>query len=751
MANWYHYYIKSKYLLYENNKSCLFKVPNSNYKFWHPAKIVKHIPDEDKIKILYTDNFKFRLFKSKKENENWINYDEKIVRISGLKEIIEKPINLKLKKGHILAQTEKAYLFGYMDMDRNFFKFWVNKDICYKTKNEIWIYLKRDEKYKRITIDDNFEEKTEEIDSIDLYVHCLSTQLTLKKLSIELIPDKLVVPKNITIDKSLKDDDNNNYNEIGLLQTKTKLFLHQQKAVAKVLPAKYSALFMDMGTGKTRTTIEILKIRQNKYRKVFWITPVSLKHNILLEFLKHTNLSRKDIYLFDDKTNDKTIINQNFIIVGIESIASSDRVYLSLEKMIKDDDFIVVDESSFIKGNTRRVKRVKRIIELTKNTKYRMILTGTPISQGIVDLYSQMYFLSPKILGYKNFYQFAKNHLEYDKHIVGRIISEHNEDYIAAKINPYVYQVSKEECLDLKEKNYIENFFTMSCEQEHLYNNAKEKFFEQFLSYDIDSIFPLFNELQQIASGFRYKKDGEIQIIDKRRAIFLSNILKEIGIENKVIIWTKYRADIMLIREILEEEFGINSFVIYDGTLNEKEKNQTISKFRVDMSIRFFVAMQSTGAFGLNLTEANYAIFYNNSFKYSQRIQAEDRIYRIGQNRHVVYIDIICWNSIDKTINSVLHKKKNVVEYFRNEVNSIKDKKLKKSILDAIIKGDLDKIEKIKKIANKSSAAKRMEKMRRKRGVIPREEYLKKSLSHKQPWKELGISRATWYRRYKTA
>jgi SNF2 family DNA or RNA helicase len=528
------------------------------------------------------------------------------------------------------------------------------------------------------------------------------------------------------------------------------MFLHQQKAVSKVLPARCNALFMDMGTGKTRTTIELLKIRQNQYDKVFWFTPVSLKYNVYLEFLKHTNLKKEDIYLFNQKTTDKTEIKQKFIIVGIESLASSDRTHLALDSMIKENSFIVVDESSFIKGNS---KRTKRIVRLTKHTKYRTILTGTPISQGIVDLYNQMYFLSPKILDYRNFYQFANNHLQYHKKIPGMIIAEYNKEYIAAKIAPYTYQVTKEECLDLKGKKYIEKYFHMSDEQNKMYQSAKEDFFESFESYETDSVFLLFNELQQIISGFKYTKNKKAKIINTIRAEVLKNIIEEIGEKQKIIIWTKYTADIEIIESMLIDNFKDSEYVIFSGSKNESEKAMALNNFKYNDEVRFFIATQSTGAFGLNLPEASYTVFYNNGFKYSERIQAEDRNYRIGQNEAVTYIDIICNNSIDTKIYNTLLSKGNVATSFKKDLEQVKDKKLKKSLLNAIIDGNLDEVNRIiekAKLAQENTAAKRMEKMRRKKGVIKRKDYLQNSITQKAPWKELGISRTTWYRNLKS-
>lgn len=745
LAKWESLLLEKKFIIFFNEKSSLIQIPNSIYRFWYPNKILKKLGTSSYLSLLYVNDMEFRIFKSKKLADKWEIYDEKSIKIQELKSLIRGKNILKIycKKNNVIYKNKTSYLISYINLEYNYVKFWISNRVC-EEKNDYLVVSLCEDEYRLEIEESDFDTIKKAVNAKELYDNFKKStyQIDYDKTN---IPLKLKIPKDVVVDYELKDS--RNYNETGTLQTRTDLFLHQQKAVAKVLPAKYNALFMDMGTGKTRTAIELLKIRQNKYNKMFWFTPVSLKYSVYLELLKHTNLTKKDIYLFDQKTTDKTKIKQKFIIVGIESVASSNRTHLALNSMIQDDSFIIVDESSFIKGNS---KRTKIIIQLTKHTIYKTILTGTPISQGIVDLYSQMYFLSPKILDYRNFYQFAKNHLQYHKNIPGMIINEYNEDYIAAKINPYVYQVTKEECLDLKEKIYIDRYFEMNDKQKNIYEQTKEDFFENFISYEEDSMFLLFNNLQQIISGFQYSENKEIQIINTARADFLGEIVEEIDKQYKIIIWAKYKADIEIIESIMIKKFKDTNYVIFDGSKNEGEKAAALSEFKYNVDTRFFIATQATGAFGLNLAEANYTIFYNNGFKYSERIQSEDRNYRIGQNKSVTYIDIICSNSIDIKIHNTLISKKDIASSFRKDLDKIKDKKLQKILLHAILDGELDKANEIiekAKTSQKNTSAKRMEKMRRKRGVIPREEYLANSLSKKKPWDKAGVSRATWYRK----
>jgi len=164
-------------------------------------------------------------------------------------------------------------------------------------------------------------------------------------------------------------------------------------------------------------------------------------------------------------------------------------------------------------------------------------MTGTPISQGIVDLYSQMRFLSPKILGYISFYSFAHNHLEYSEKYPGLIVRSHNEEYIAEKIKPYTYQVTKKECLDLPKKIYKTYYFKMEQNQWELYEIAKNEIlldidYDKFESY---TIFRLFTALQQITSGFWNRFNEIIQVYHKRLEMLI-DIISSIPDDEKIII-----------------------------------------------------------------------------------------------------------------------------------------------------------------------------------------------------------------------
>ncbi len=469
----------------------------------------------------------------------------------------------------------------------------------------------------------------------------------------------------------------------------TELLAHQEAAVEKLRPSRVGALFMDMGTGKSRTAIELARHRQERIDKVVWFTLVSLKETVRYEILKHTTATDSDIYLFDHRTTDDNLPDAKWYVIGLESLGSSSRVTLAANRLVTERSMVIVDESSYIKGH--RAKRTNRVTALAERARYRLILTGTPISQGVQDLFSQMYFLSPKILGYRSWYSFSRNHLEYSDRYRGLVVATHNEEWLAAKIQPYVYQVTKDECLDLPGKLNESYFCSLTDDQQEYYDLAKEKFVADVLEYDDPysdlqcsiPIFRLFSRLQAVCCGFWTNDDGSVVELENDRMALLMDVIRQVPEQEKIIIWGKYRYAIELIVAALGAGYGPGQVCQYHGGLNERQRHDEIVRWR--RSARFLVATQDAGGHGLDLTAASTVIFYGNGFKYSTRIQAEDRCHRIGQKRPVTYIDLWADCGIEGRIRDALATKGSVVERFKEEVDAVKDSQDREGMIKKLL------------------------------------------------------------------
>lgn len=466
----------------------------------------------------------------------------------------------------------------------------------------------------------------------------------------------------------------------------TELLPHQHAPVDKLVGIRVGALLMDMGLGKTRTAIELVCRRVERISRVVWFCPVSLMDSVEYEIRKHVLPGEhSSIHVFGEKTRQGAIPEAFWYVVGIQSMSLSKRVILAVKSLIDEQTCVILDESSYIKGHGSY--RTWWITSLSEAARYRLILNGTPVSQGVVDLYAQYRFLSPKILGYRSFYSFAANHLEYSEKFPGMIVRALNTDVLASKVAPYTYQVRKEDCIELPSKLYETCYFRMGEEQRQRYEQAKYELLESLdvETFDSIAIFRLFTALQQVVCGFWSRREpaqpgqpkNPLDLLEfpHRRLELLVDVLARVPEEERVIIWAKFDHDIQGIRQSLTTAHGAGSCSLFYGR-NASTRQSELARWRAG-DARFLVATPGTGGHGLTLNEANRVVFYSNGFKYSERIQAEDRCHRIGQERPVTYVDLVCAGSIDERIQSALAKKENAVQAFRREVEKVKHERRK--------------------------------------------------------------------------
>jgi hypothetical protein len=364
------------------------------------------------------------------------------------------------------------------------------------------------------------------------------------------------------------------------------------------------------------------------------------------------------------------------IAIHIDMMSHTSGKKLLQELLLSCNAMLVVDESSRIKDPNS--KRTKTLCELGKLAKYRRILTGTPISQGVEDIYSQFYFLDKHILGYNSFYAFrnhfcqltlievgsGKNRKKFNK-ITGYI----NEDELKRKIDSYTYRVLKEDCLDLPERNYIRQEVLLTQEQKDMYAKMKKDFFLDLEAGILTARMAITRliRFQQLIGGFiwkRPKKDpdtGKIvepeiyQEFDNNRVERTLDIIRES--QSKVIVYIKFEGDWnLLTRALTAAKIG---WVDYVG--RTKDKAESIRRFRDDPDVKVFIGSKAA-FFGLNLTVASEVIWYARDFSLENELQANDRVHRIGQHKVVNYHYLIAPKTVDDRIDKVLKDKKAIAE-----------------------------------------------------------------------------------------
>lgn len=367
----------------------------------------------------------------------------------------------------------------------------------------------------------------------------------------------------------------------------------QTQAVEKLSKLKVGALFMEMGTGKTKTALDIINLKLNKIDYILWICPCGLKSEIISE-------------------RDKWYPDMQLDIVGCESIGSSNRIYLeTLNKMAEHKVFIVVDESLKIKN--RSAKRTQRILELGKYSEYRLILNGTPVSKNILDLWTQMQFLSPKILD-MSFYEFKDTYCEYytKGKLKGRVRRQVNIPHLISLIEPYIFECKLQ--LDTK-KFYKSRTYFLNSRAE--YEEYKEQIFNEYYDHQKDDL--NFNAFTIKLQRWYCKNSNREEVLQRT--------IEEI--DDKVIVFCRF------LDSIPENARKIT------GAEKQRERQQIIRDFK-DGKFQVLFLTYGCGAYGLNLQFCKNIIFAEQVWDYALQTQAEARIFRLGQAKEVTYYNLYC-------------------------------------------------------------------------------------------------------------
>lgn len=467
------------------------------------------------------------------------------------------------------------------------------------------------------------------------------------------------------------------------MKIKQPLLPRQEEAVEKLRHIKIGALYMEMGTGKTITALSLIARRMNagKVDRVLWLCPCSIKGDIAASIAKHSDLAVPQL-----------------TICGIETLSSSVRENSRLLEMVKDGKtFLVVDESSLVK-NPFALRSIN-ITRIASACPYKLILNGTPISRNMADLFSQWYLLDWRILGYRSYYTFEANHVEYDPNRPGRIRRILHPDYLAEKIAPYTYECRQSDCFTLPEKRRAESKFQLTSRQYEHYNEIADALLLMLDERRPETIYRLFSALQSITAGYRITLHGdtssrETMFPDPTENPRMQELAEVIEKSNEQqIIFARNVDDIKNIVAYLN---GIKpeSAVPFYGEVPQKKRQEAIEKFRA--GAQFLVANKACGAFGLNLQFCHRLIYYDNDWDWGTRSQSEDRVYRYGQTQDVEIVDIIAANTIDVTILDCLMRKESLSDRFKSELHTANGKKKLKDLIGGKCYGkDLPKQERV--------------------------------------------------------
>ena len=465
---------------------------------------------------------------------------------------------------------------------------------------------------------------------------------------------------------------------------KTKPYAHQLTALEKSWNKKVFAYFMEMGTGKTKVAIDnIAMLYDNgKINGALIIAPKGVYKNWysqeipdhLADHIKPTTVLWKSLI---NKTQQEELdklfkpgLDLHILVMNVEAFSTKKGVDFAARFLNSHNTYMAIDESTTIKNPG--AKRTKNIVALGKYAKYRRILTGSPVTKSPLDLYKQCEFLDEYLLDHSSYYTFRTRYAVLRKaHFNGRsveiVVGYKNLGELSDKLKPFSYRVLKDDCLDLPKKTFMKRTITLSAEQEKVYKQMKDMALARMNGKMITTASALTQlmRLHQITCGHFTADDGSIQTIKNNRISELSDLLEEV--EGKAVIWAHYQYDVNEIVKTITKEYGEDSIVTYYGLTPQDERQDNIKKFQDDPKCRFLVGTPSTGGYGITLTAASTMIYYSNGYDLEKRQQSEARIDRIGQEKPMTYIDIICEETVDDRIVKALRKKINIATEIMGE------------------------------------------------------------------------------------
>lgn len=496
--------------------------------------------------------------------------------------------------------------------------------------------------------------------------------------------------------------------EINPSRFKSKPFAHQLEGIKKLVENEAFALFDEPGAGKSKQVIDAActLAEAGNIDTVVIVAPASVRcvwlDAEIGEIKKHSwvesavyEFHRKSKLVWEDSSKRPTDID--WIITNYEYLRGH-HVEELIHRLGHRKTFLVLDESSYIKSRT--AAQTKAVAKLRTHCAKCVMLNGTPLTQGPLDLWSQMQILSPKILAsFKNFYNFRYEYCEMRSQGFGgrrfqQVVSYRRLDQLAKKVAPYVLRREKKDCLDLPPKLYTEREVALTPASWKRYQELRrdllitldsgEKQLEPNAAVRVMRLAQLTSgilggAIQEVkameSDSMAEKVEAEnfayavVQDVSDEKLKWAVEYLTNECTAKAVIVWTRWRRE----RERIFEWYAknaVNKMEMYQlyGGQDKKSREHAVSRFSSIIEEPYpivLLAQPHAGSHGLNLIAATKHIFLSNDFSLGIRLQAEDRSHRPGQKHNLTIIDIIATGpqgqkTIDRTIFDALRNKQNI-------------------------------------------------------------------------------------------
>lgn len=429
------------------------------------------------------------------------------------------------------------------------------------------------------------------------------------------------------------------------------LMLHQVEGVEFLLSRGSGLLAFEQGLGKTLVAIEGFRrlYATGRADRMLVICPNSLKRNWAAELDKFAEglecaivegTPARRRYLFSSATAPVVITSYETARAEVTAIIA----LLSRSRTV-----MVLDESHATKNRRSLTSTAAR--QFARRCSHRWLLSGTPVTNSPSDLHTQVGIVEPgthPLGSAEAFLSMVESGSDADRE---RAITRAQE---------YVLRKTKEMCLDLPDKLFVDRRVELPPWQRQLYDEMRDKMVceiramqgEEYRAFASTALVQL-TRLCQLASN-----PGLVLPIPDRvpgKWVELTEIVHEILGEDgrKVIIWSSY---VETIESLMERLADLGAVAIYGGT-EAAERQGVAQRFQTDPACRVLVANPAAAGTGFTLTAANYTIYESMSWRYDFYAQSQDRNHRIGQNLPVTYVRLIAVDTIEEAIVEALERK----------------------------------------------------------------------------------------------
>ena len=409
----------------------------------------------------------------------------------------------------------------------------------------------------------------------------------------------------------------------------------------------------DMGLGKTVQALSFMEYykKENGQLKALVVCPTTLIYNWENEIKKFTPSLTYRIHHGGTRTRAKEELTDHDVTITTYGTLRSDiKLLISIEF-----DYVLLDESQAIKNPASKVTKAAGLL----NAKNRLCMSGTPLQNNTFDIFAQMNFLNPGMLGTMEFFrqEFA---IPIDK-----FGEQDRKDHLKKILYPFILRRTKEQVAkDLPDKQEMILFCEMEDEQRNIYDAYRNDFRNQILgTIETQGIQKSQLTILQGLMKLRQICDSPAILNEQEKfenhSIKLDELAREIteNIGNhKALIFSQFLGMLALIRAKLDE-LGVK-YEYFDGSTSAPDRQTAIDSFQNNDEVRVFLISLKAGGVGLNLTAADYVYIVDPWWNPAVEQQAIDRTHRIGQTKNIFAYRMICKDTIEDKILQLQEKKR---------------------------------------------------------------------------------------------